>query len=169
MIGMLRDAHAQDHPAVVSLNDGSVHFLSPMDGPRLSSLAKTACYFRVAEVEKTVVAFLLAFRKGAEYDSPNFQWFNQRFDDFIYLDRIVVDPKFRGRGIAKMLYEDLERFAVSSGVFRLTCEVDVSPPNPVSLRFHDAWGFRELDRHAPYDGSKTVSLRTKILKRAPTL
>jgi predicted GNAT superfamily acetyltransferase len=161
---MLRDARAQDHPAVVSLNEDSVRFLSPMDAPRLSRLAKAACYFRVAEVEKTVVAFLLAFRKGAEYDSPNFQWFNQRFDDFIYLDRVVVGPKFRGKGIAKNFYTDLERFAVSAGVFRLTCEVDVSPPNPISLKFHDAWGFREIDRHAPYDGSKIVSLRTKLLR-----
>jgi uncharacterized protein len=161
---MLRDAQAQDHPAVVSLNDGSVHFLSPMDGPRLARLVRAACYFRVAEAEKTVVAFLLAFRKGADYDSPNFQWFNQRFDDFVYIDRVVVDPKFRNKDIAKNFYKDLEKFAVSCGVFRLTCEVDVSPPNPVSLKFHDAWGFREIDRHAPYDGSKIVSLRTKILK-----
>ena len=37
---------------------------------------------------------------------------------------------------------------------RLACEIDEDPPNPTSMRFHEAWGFREV-------GSQVVGVRNK--------
>jgi predicted GNAT superfamily acetyltransferase len=159
---MLRDATPADHPAVLRLNERSVHFLSPMDAPRLEKLAAAACHFRVAEIDGGVAAFLLGFRHGADYDSPNFRWFEARGGDFYYVDRIVVDERHRGRRLGDVLYADFERAARAAGVTRLTCEIDIEPPNPGSLRFHERWGYREVGRHAPYD-TKIVSLREKVL------
>jgi predicted GNAT superfamily acetyltransferase len=120
------------------------------------------------EHDRQTTAFLMAFRKGAAYDSPNFLWFDARFDDFVYVDRIVIHPDHRGRGLAKTLYGDVEQFAASLRVPRLTCEIDIDPPNLLSLAFHGKWGFREIGRQAPYHGSKIVSLREKLLVGADT-
>ncbi len=68
----------------------------------------------------------------------------QRYDDFLYVDRVVVAPEFRGRKFADRFYDDLESFARDRGVSRITCEVNAEPPNPVSLRFHERRGFREV-------------------------
>jgi predicted GNAT superfamily acetyltransferase len=160
---MLRDATLVDHAAVLRLNHLSVHFLSPMDAARLAKLAGAACYFRVIELEGEIAAFLLGFRKGADYDSPNFQWFEQQGGDFVYIDRIVVDERFRGRRLGDLLYSDIEAYAHKVGAPRLTAEIDVEPPNPLSLKFHDRWGFKEIGQQAPYDGTKVVSLREKRL------
>lgn len=154
---MLRDATRSDFPAILALNDDSVHFLSPLDEARLTQLAKASCTLRVIEEGGTVAAFLLGFRKGADYDSPNFLWFDARFDDFIYVDRVVVSPEFRGRKLAGILYDDFESYARARGVPRITCEVNVEPPNPVSLKFHARRGFREIGQ-IPYGPGKTVVL-----------
>jgi len=159
---ILRDAVKADGPAILSLNEESVHFLSPMDHAALAKWAEAACYLRVVESDGQVGAFLLGFRKGADYDSPNFLWFNDRFDDFVYVDRVVVSPLFRGQGFADKLYDDFEAFARARAIPRVTCEVNVAPPNPVSLKFHARRGFVEVGQR-PYGPNKTVSLLQHIL------
>ncbi|HWA29837.1 MAG TPA: GNAT family N-acetyltransferase [Rhizomicrobium sp.] len=154
---ILRDATKTDWPAILSLNEESVRFLSPMDAAALAKWAEAACYLRVVEAEGQVGAFLLGFRKDADYDSPNFLWFNARFDDFVYIDRVVVAPAFRGRGLADRLYDDFESFARAHNIARITCEVNIEPPNPVSLKFHARRGFEEVGRQ-PYGPHKIVSL-----------
>ncbi len=160
---MLRDATQEDWPTVLALNEGSVAVLSPMDEARLARLAPNTCYFRVFENEGSVAAFLMAFRKGANYDSVNFRWFDTRPGDFVYIDRIVVTPEARGLRLGHALYDDLEAFACARGVGRLVSEIDIRPPNPVSLAFHDARGFVEVGQQDLRCGAKTVSLREKHL------
>jgi len=154
---MLRDATPSDWSAVLMLNENSVESLSPLDEARLAKLAHASCYFRVIEQDGEIAAVLLGFRKGADYDSPNFLWFDAHSGDFVYVDRIVVAPQFRGRRLADRLYDDFEAFARSRGVGRITCEVNIKPPNPASLRFHARRGFREIGRLAHGD-AKVVSL-----------
>jgi uncharacterized protein len=159
---MIREAAPADWPAVLALNAESVAALSPLDEARLAKLAAAACYFRVIAQDAEIAAFLLGFRKGADYDSPNFLWFDRNFADFVYVDRVVVAPAFRGRQLADSLYDDFEGFARDRDVSRVTCEVNVEPPNPASLRFHARRGFREIGR-LPYGEAKIVALLERML------
>jgi hypothetical protein len=59
--------------------------LSWLDAERLDSLVEQSFYAR--EIG-TVDAFLLAFDHTAQYDSPNYLWFSQRFPRFVYIDRV---------------------------------------------------------------------------------
>jgi hypothetical protein len=152
----LRDAARPDWPFILALNEESVHFLSPMDEARLATWSAAASYLRVVEEAGQVAAFLLAFRKGDDYAGVNFAWFRARYNDFFYVDRVVVSPAFRGRRLADLLYDDLEDLARARGVPRITCEVNVAPTNPVSLRFHERHGFHEVGREG-YAG-KTVAM-----------
>ncbi|HEY9400041.1 MAG TPA: GNAT family N-acetyltransferase, partial [Luteimonas sp.] len=133
---MSRDATPADFPAVLALNEAFVAVLSPLDGARLARLHAQAALHRVIERDGRVEAFLLALREGADYDSPNYRWFAQRYPRFLYVDRIVVAGDAQARGAGCRLYRELYALAVRDTVPWITCEFDIEPPNPVSERFH---------------------------------
>jgi predicted GNAT superfamily acetyltransferase len=155
----IRDAAPHDFPAILELNAASVHFLSPLDAAKLQHLHAQAAYHRVVELQGRVVAFLLAFRESARYDSPNYLWFTQQYPAFLYIDRVVVDHAARGLGLGIQLYDDILAFAAHAGIARLTCEFDLDPPKPVSAKFHQRYAFREVGRQWLGAGTKQVSLQ----------
>jgi predicted GNAT superfamily acetyltransferase len=159
----IRDAAPDDFPAILALNAESVHFLSPLDAARLERLHAQAAYHRVVECDGSVAAFLLAFREGADYDSPNYRWFVGHFGGFLYIDRVVVATAIQGQGLGAKLYDDIIAFAVASGVAQLTCEFDLDPPNPASARFHARYGFREVGRQWIGGWKKQVSLQARLV------
>lgn len=127
--------------ALLALNNAHATELSRLDPDRLQALVGAA--FMAARVGEAD-AFLLAFDQDAAYDSPNFQWFRARGDRFVYVDRVVVAPHGRGRGLARRLYGELVARARAAGLPRIVCEVNAIPPNPSSDSFHDALGFRAV-------------------------
>ncbi|MDB5873627.1 MAG: putative acetyltransferase, superfamily [Ramlibacter sp.] len=156
---MIRDAAPADFADIVRINVESEHFLSPLPLERLRLLHSQAAYHRVADSGDGVGAFLLAFREGAAYDSPNYRWFASRYPQFLYIDRVVVSPASQARRWGTLLYEDLFAFARTTGVARVTCEYDVEPPNSVSARFHQKFKFTEVGRQTYGAGNKVVSLQ----------
>ena len=155
----IRDAENADFDAILALNEASVSLLSPLSQRRLAGLHAQAALHRVAEREGEVIGFLLAFREGADYDSPNYLWFAARYPQFLYVDRVVVADAARGQGVGALLYRDMFEFAAASGARLVTCEFDVDPPNPASEQFHARFGFREVGRQWVADGRKQVSLQ----------
>ncbi len=155
----IRDAIAADHGAILALNLESEQLVSPMDATRLAQLDAQAAYHRVVEIDGQVAAFLLAFREGADYDSPNYRWFAERYPRFLYIDRIIVSASHQGRQLGRALYEDLFAFAKADGVVNITCEFYVVPFNEGSSRFHAKFGFREVGQQWVANGAKQVSLQ----------
>jgi len=145
---VVRDAVATDHPAILALNHRYVELLSPLDAARLARLDAQATYHRVVEDDGRVAAFLLAFREGADYDSPNYRWFGAHYPCFLYVDRVVVDGAAQGRGLGARLYRDLFAFAAAHDVDTVACEYYSKPPNEASRRFHAGFRFREVGRQA---------------------
>jgi hypothetical protein len=74
------------------------------------------------------------------------------------MDRLVIGTPFQGRGLANAFYDDVIARARDAGLVRLVCEVDVAPPNEISLRLHARRGFREIGRTPVRGGTKTVAL-----------
>jgi predicted GNAT superfamily acetyltransferase len=100
---------------------------------------------------------LIAFDERAPYDSPNFRWFQERYPRFVYVDRVAVTERARGRGLARRLYEDLIAAARADGHDVVCAEVYFEPPNPQSDAFHEAMGFVEVGRARVADrGGKIV-------------
>lgn len=159
----IRAAVAGDFATILALNAESVQFLSPLDAARLQHLHTQAAYHRVIDLGGSVAAFLLAFREGADYDSPNYRWFAQRYPEFLYIDRVVVSATQQGRGLGALLYADLFAFARANHVAQVTCEFDVDPPNPASAAFHARFGFREVGTQWLGGGKKQVSLQARSL------
>ena len=136
-----------------------MHFLAPMDADRLAFIHDQTAYHRVVETEQGVEAFLLALREGASYDSVNYRWFVERYGRFLYIDRVVVSKPARGKGLGRLLYEDLFAFAASTGISPVTCEFDVDPPNEPSRGFHREFGFVEVGSQRVGAERKLVSLQ----------
>ncbi len=151
---------AQTEPAVLVLNNAHAAELSWLEPDRLSYLIGQAFHARrIGDVD----AFLLAFDQDAGYDSPNFLWFRDRFARFVYVDRIAVAERARGRGLARRLYADLFDHAARAGHDRVVCEVNAEPPNAASDAFHAALGFSEIGRALIHDGAKAVRYFTRPL------
>lgn len=156
---LIRDATAEDFERILQLNEESVHFLSPLTSARLEALHAEATYHRVIDHDGKIAGFLLAFREGKSYDSSNYVWFTEHYDQFLYVDRVVVSKDFQGQGIGNKLYDDIFAFARNSGVTRITCEFDTDPPNHGSQRFHERFGFSEVGKRSYGDAVKQVSLQ----------
>ena len=85
----------------------------------------------------------MAIRSDAVRDSVNFLWFKERYANFIYVDRVVVAADARRMGVASRLYDDVEDHARASDAPLITCEINLRPPNPDSIAFHDRHDFIE--------------------------
>ncbi|MBZ9895185.1 MULTISPECIES: GNAT family N-acetyltransferase [unclassified Mesorhizobium] len=142
-----------DEAAILALNNEHAAELSWLEPERLSFLLGEAFYARrIGALE----AFIMTFDQGARYDSPNFLWFRERYERFVYVDRVVVAAQARGRGHARLLYQDLFEHATRAGHALVTCEVNADPPNPASDAFHAALGFTEVGDAVIHGGKKAV-------------
>lgn len=152
-------AASADFPGILALNLAFEHWLSPMDAARLQRLHAMQAYHRVIREGDEVLAFLLGFREGVDYDSPNYRWFGERYPQFLYIDRVVVAASAQGRQLGQRLYRDLFDVARQQGVGLVCCEFDLEPPNPGSEQFHRRLGFVEVGRQPIHGGRKQVSLQ----------
>ena len=100
----------------------------------------------------------------ADYGSGNFVWFRERYESFVYLDRVAISPTFQRRGIGRALYDEVERLVVERmpHAAEFCLEVNVRPRNDTSLAFHDALGFVEVAQRETDYGAR-VSMMTKRL------
>ena len=155
----IRDASKMDFDRIVELNEAEVQQTSPMDRQRLIQLDRLSSLHKVAVVDGRVVAFLLAMREGAAYESDNYGWFAARYPRFVYIDRVVVAADFGGRGIGASLYRVLFDHARQHEVEHITCEYNIDPPNPASRAFHERFGFTEAGTQRVAGGTKQVSLQ----------
>lgn len=155
----IRPATLEDYEQILKLNEESVHFLSPLSIEKLTHLHQQSEILKVIEVDGVVVAFVLALREGKDYDSENYIWFAKNYDKFLYIDRVVVSGNQQSSGLGKLLYEDVFKHAESIDTTVVTAEIDIEPPNPVSLKFHEKFGFKEVGKQSVAGGKKIVSLQ----------
>lgn len=160
---MIRAYAPGDRAAVMALNEANVPEVGPMDEAKLDLLLAEAVSTTVAESEGTVIGFMILLGPGGRYASPNYRWFVERYERFLYVDRIAVAEEARGQGWGPALYTHFEQIAVERGDPVMLAEVNTVPPNPRSLRFHDIFGFAELARCRPYGGDEEVAMLAKHL------
>lgn len=159
-----RDIGAADFAALNALNDAhaaEVNALAPADFAALAGLAWAARM--VDGPQGRPAGFLLALSHATPRQGPNHGWFQDRLPAFGYVDRVVVDPACRGQGIARALYADLVARARAAGLPVLACEVNLDPPNPASMAFHQRLGFAEAGTATDPRNGKRVRYLTSAL------
>ncbi|MEZ5203021.1 MAG: GNAT family N-acetyltransferase [Acidimicrobiales bacterium] len=148
----LTDADA-DADAVLDINEEVVELLAPMDRVEYRWFLGAATAW-AADVDGALAGFVLLLEPGVDYPSRNYAWVSERFEDFLYLDRVAVAADHRRRGVATAIYDAVEGLAARSGR-PVILEVNVDPPNHASLAFHLARGYEPLGDLAHPEG-KTV-------------
>lgn len=154
---MLKPFAAADFSWALALNNAAVPAVNELTEAEFERLVGMSALALAAWRESTPAGFLLAFRPGADYASENYRWFSREMTDFLYIDRVVVDPAVRRGGVGRSLYEAAAEEAKKAGV-ALVCEVNEEPPNPESMVFHEWFGFRVVGRQSTEGGKKKVAL-----------
>ncbi len=160
--GQVRPLEERDLAHVLELNEIEVDKLAPMDEAALHRIHAIADRFDVVELEETFAGFVITLAAGTDYWSDNYRWYTERFGDrFYYLDRVVLHERARGAGLGRQLYDGLESHATGWG--RLALEVNLVPPNPVSLSFHLGRGYLQVDER-DLDLDHRVAMLVKELR-----
>jgi uncharacterized protein len=139
---------------ILALNTAHESETSPLNRAELCEMLGNAFHSACEGAGRD--GFLIAFDQDGSYDSVNFLWFKARFERFVYVDRIIIAPHARGRGLARTCYEGLFDRARAARHSRVVCEINLEPPNPGSIAFHAALGFTEIGR-GMLGGGKVVS------------
>ena len=85
--------------------------------------------------EDKLNSFALIMSKDSDYQSPNFLYFKNKYEDFIYIDRIAVQSNFQRKGIGTSFYKSIYQLNRQNNI-PLCCEVNTFPLNQQSLDFH---------------------------------
>jgi predicted GNAT superfamily acetyltransferase len=162
----IRDVSPHELDSVLALNNAAGSTILPLDAAGLHTLYEQSSYFRLAEVDGHAAGFLSAMREDADYESPNYRWFRERYPEFAYIDRIVIAKPYRGLGLGRVFYADVTSYA-ETRVPLLACEVFLEPRDDVSVLFHGTWGFQEVGQQTMPSNGRRVSLLAKTLCSYP--
>jgi predicted GNAT superfamily acetyltransferase len=132
---VIRALTSGDLPAVLVLNNTHAVEVNALTADALAALVAVAAHALVVDGG---LGFLIALNERTPVQGPNHAWFLARYPEFLYIDRVVVTREARGRGHARRMYDVL---ASAAGSRPLCCEVNLVPPNPASMAFHDRLGF----------------------------
>ena len=105
-----------------------------------------------------MLGFVICLSPNLDYGSLNYAWFNENYDDFLYVDRIAVATEHRNNGIGSFIYQELINISQRKQI-PITAEVNLVPPNPGSMKFHFRFDFSEVGVFHHLDKSVTMFLR----------
>jgi uncharacterized protein len=163
---VVRNIEIADLPRVLEINNANTPGVSELTFTELETdLSNSLHALAIDNEQGEVCAFCITFAQDAPDAGANHQWFAERYESFVYLDRIAIDSTHRNLGLGALLYQAVEqRMLISAERSLLCCEVNLEPPNPGSLRFHQRIGFMEIGQRG--DGSAyRVALLAMVLKQ----
>jgi predicted GNAT superfamily acetyltransferase len=147
-----------DIPRMVEINEQGLPGTGKVSEEEMADLLQLSELALGLDNETGLAGFVLCLLPGTRYGSLNYAWFNQRFDQFLYVDRIAVAEEARNDGIGSSLYQSVVAYA-----HRLDCpvtaEVSLRPPNPGSVRFHARHGFDEVGVFETGEKAVTMYIR----------
>ncbi len=148
-----------DYVSVLELNTESVPHVNLIDAAELKWFDANAASALVAKINNRLAGFLIGLRPGLEYASPNYRWFCDHYDDFAYIDRVIVSRWARRQGVAEALYAAFGSSQSDAAV--MTCEVNIRQSNEGSMLFHQRMGFHQVHSQEIDGGQKEVALMEK--------
>ncbi|HEU4402425.1 MAG TPA: GNAT family N-acetyltransferase [Candidatus Polarisedimenticolia bacterium] len=158
----VEEASEADTTAILAINLEGRPGVVGLDTAQIRTFLERATLFRVARLRDRVVGYLIAIDSKADYEGEEYLWFRKRPGSFLYVDQVAVAREARQCGVASAIYREIEEVAARRGLAAITCEVNLEPANPISLRFHGGRGFSEVGTLRTKDG-RLVSLLEKRL------
>lgn len=132
----LRPIRQHDFDTIIELNQNALEGVGALDHEGLALLVKQADQALVCEDDGDVAGFVITLPPGSVYDSSRYDWFEQRLEEYVYLDRVVVAREHRRKGVASRLYDAIEA--------DVPVALEVYDTNEPSLEFHRRRGYRQV-------------------------
>lgn len=148
--------------AIIDINATAQPGVYPLSLPEITEICIRSTLCSVALDQGIVRGYLIAYSSTDPYNGEEFAWFKARDSSFLYIDQVAVAEQARRSGIGAELYRHAAEYVQQHNLSALVCEVNLNPPNPVSLAFHARCGFKEIGVLSISDG-RTVSLQRKSL------
>ena len=155
----LRELTQHDVASMWSINEQGLPGTGQVSEQQMADLLNLSALSLGVFREQELLGFVICLPPGTGYGSLNYAWFNQRFEAFMYVDRVAVAQQHRDQGIGSMLYEQVIASANEQRV-PVAAEVNSTPPNPGSMRFHERFRFEEVGELHHQDKSVMMLLRT---------
>ena len=139
----IRALTLDDIEAMWAINEEGLPGTGQVSHDELASLLNLASFSIGVFEDGHLLGFVICLPPATAYGSLNYAWFNQRYEAFLYVDRIAVAEAQRNKGVGSRLYEQVARHAGEQNI-PVAAEVNLEPPNPGSVRFHHRFGFEEV-------------------------
>ena len=152
---MIRNFTPSDLELAHAWNQANTPHVNSLDFSTFSKVYSLSSYCYIIDYKGKPAGFSWLMSPGSPYDSVNFQYFNDRYSTFLYLDRIVIAEEFRGKKLATRMYEHI--FATHAPI-PICCEVNSLPENVASIALHEKLGFSLVGEQSTEGGRKQVQL-----------
>ena len=156
----LRELRSKDIPLVWKINEQGLPGTGKVSQQEIVELLLIAELTIGAFEGEQLVGFVLCFLPRTDYASLNYAWFNQRYQEFLYVDRIAVSENHRNQTIGSLLYQQVISYAKQYN-YPIAAEVSLNPPNPGSMRFHHRFNFTEIGVFNQQSKSVTMMMRER--------
>ncbi len=153
-----RPLSQNDVPSMWSINEQGLPGTGQVSEQEVSDLLKLSTLSLGTFRDGVLLGFVLCLSPDVDYGSLNYAWFKNKYDEFIYVDRIAVSLDHRDKGIGSKLYGKVIAYSQEKEV-PIAAEVNLNPPNPGSMRFHNRFGFEEVGTLLHKEKSVTMLLR----------
>jgi predicted GNAT superfamily acetyltransferase len=165
---VVRNIETADLSKVLEINNANTPGVSELTFTEIETDLRNSLHALAIDNEHgEVCAFCVTFGPDAPEAGDNHRWFAERYKSFVYLDRIAIDSNHQNRGLGALLYQSVEQHMLKSAEHSLLCcEVNLEPPNPGSLRFHQRIGFTEVGQSIPEDANYRVSYLSKSVSES---
>tara|TARA_R110000868_G_scaffold37111_14_gene131660 strand:- start:71416 stop:71895 length:480 start_codon:yes stop_codon:yes gene_type:complete len=154
----IRTVKKSDLETIHLLNEAALPHVNSIPISDFEEFMSMSSFFLVIEDIQEIAGFMIVLGPGQAYESENYRYFSNNYQSFNYVDRIVIGGKYRGKGYGSKLYTYLLEHSKEEQV---TCEVNLLPPNPKSIQFHQMLGFEEVAQQYSENGKKYVSLMVR--------
>ena len=154
-----------DANLLLALNNAAVPDVGELSTHKARWLTDHCVLPGLATLDGQTAGMVVVLSDNCGYDSDFYRWFTDRYQNFFYIDRVVVTAWARGQGIAKQIYHSIEQAAREQGM-AVVADVYSQPPNTPSLNLHRSLGFQEVGTQYFPDRNKTASKFVKYIECA---
>ena len=155
----LHELQNNDIPSIWLINQEGLPGTGKISEKEIADLLSISELALGAYEENELVGFVICLPPKTRYGSLNYAWFNKRYEEFLYVDRIAVSENHRNCKIGTKLYKEVISHAEQNN-YPIAAEVSLKPPNPASLRFHERNGFNEIG--ILHHESKSVTMMMRL-------
>ena len=125
---------------VYDLNQSLIQKLgSLLNTQHLERLIEMSECSKALKIKGRIAAFMICFRENTAYESKNYLYFNEKHDQFLYVDRIGVLKGLESNGLGTILYKYIiKNFGKN---LKICAEINIKPMNKASILFHEKHDF----------------------------